>query len=84
MRNWTRNELADTLAVAEQQVQRCEATHCKGVAVERPQAGGQTDDTGHGRLLRCAVSAAKVTARTARRREKPVRYKDLASPSTIA
>ena len=38
MRNWTRKELADKLAVAEQQVQRYEATQYKGVSVERQQA----------------------------------------------
>ena len=38
MRNWTQKELADKLAVAEQQVQRYEATHYKGVSVERLQA----------------------------------------------
>ena len=39
MRNWTQKELADKLAVAEQQVQRYEATQYKGVSVERLQAG---------------------------------------------
>jgi ribosome-binding protein aMBF1 (putative translation factor) len=38
MRNWSQKELADKLAVAEQQVQRYEATQYKGVSVERPQA----------------------------------------------
>ena len=38
MRNWTQKELADKLAVAEQQVQRYEATQYKGVSVERLQA----------------------------------------------
>ncbi len=38
MRNWTQKELADRLAVAEQQVQRYEATQYKGVSVERLQA----------------------------------------------
>jgi HTH-type transcriptional regulator/antitoxin HigA len=39
MRNWTPKELADKLAVAEQQVQRYEATQYRGVSVERLQAG---------------------------------------------
>lgn len=38
MRNWTQKELADKLAVAEQQIQRYEATQYKGVSVERLQA----------------------------------------------
>ena len=38
MRNWTQKELAERLAVAEQQVQRYEATQYKGVSVERLQA----------------------------------------------
>ena len=38
MRNWTQKELADKLSVAEQQVQRYEATQYKGVSVERLQA----------------------------------------------
>ena len=38
MRNWTQKELADRLSVAEQQVQRLEATQYKGVSVERLQA----------------------------------------------
>ena len=38
MRNWTQKELADKLAVAEQQVQRYEATQYKGVSIERLQA----------------------------------------------
>ena len=38
MRNWTQKELADKLAVAEQQVQRYEATQYKGVSFERLQA----------------------------------------------
>jgi len=38
MRNWTQKELADKLAVAEQQVQRYEATQYKCVSVERLQA----------------------------------------------
>ena len=38
MRNWTQKELAEKLAVAEQQVQRYEATQYKGVSVERLQA----------------------------------------------
>lgn len=38
MRNWTQKELADRLAVAEQQVQRYEATQYRGVSVERLQA----------------------------------------------
>ena len=38
MRNWTQKELADRLAVAEQQVQRYEATQYKGVSIERLQA----------------------------------------------
>ena len=38
MRNWTQKELADKLAVAEQQVQRYEAAQYKGVSVERLQA----------------------------------------------
>ena len=37
-RNWTQKELADRLEVAEQQVQRYEATQYKGVSVERLQA----------------------------------------------
>ena len=38
MRNWTQKELADRLDVAEQQIQRYEATQYKGVSVERLQA----------------------------------------------
>ena len=38
MRKWTQKELADKLEVAEQQVQRYEATQYKGVSVERLQA----------------------------------------------
>jgi len=38
MRNWTQKELADKLAVAEQQIQRFEATRYKSVSVERLQA----------------------------------------------
>jgi DNA-binding Xre family transcriptional regulator len=38
MRNWTQKELADKLSVAEQQIQRYEATQYKGVSVERLQA----------------------------------------------
>ncbi|MGH8798099.1 MAG: helix-turn-helix transcriptional regulator [Caldimonas sp.] len=38
MRKWTQKELADRLAVAEQQIQRYEATQYKGVTVERLQA----------------------------------------------
>ncbi len=38
MRKWTQKELADKLALAEQQVQRYEATQYKGVSVERLQA----------------------------------------------
>ncbi len=38
MRNWTQKELADKLAVAEQQVQRYEATQYRGVSVERLQS----------------------------------------------
>ena len=38
MRNWTQKELAEKLAVAEQQVQCYEATQYKGVSVERLQA----------------------------------------------
>ena len=38
MRNWTQRQLAEKLAVAEQQVQRYEATQYKGVSVERLQA----------------------------------------------
>lgn len=38
MRNWTQKELADRLAVAEQQIQRYEATQYSGVSVERLQA----------------------------------------------
>lgn len=38
MRNWTQKELADRLAVAEQQIQRYEATQYRGVSVERLQA----------------------------------------------
>lgn len=38
MRNWTQKELAARLEVAEQQVQRYEATQYKGVSVERLQA----------------------------------------------
>ena len=38
MRNWTQKELAERLVVAEQQVQRYEATQYKGVSVERLQA----------------------------------------------
>ena len=38
IRNWTQKELADKLAVAEQQIQRYEATLYKGVSVERLQA----------------------------------------------
>ena len=38
MRNWTQKELAEKLAVAEQQVQRYESTQYKGVSVERLQA----------------------------------------------
>ena len=38
VRNWTQKELAKKLAVAEQQVQRYEATQYKGVSVERLQA----------------------------------------------
>ena len=38
MRNWTQKELADRLSVAEQQIQRYEATQYKGVSVERLQA----------------------------------------------
>lgn len=38
MRNWSQRELAERLGVAEQQVQRYEATRYKGVSVERLQA----------------------------------------------
>ena len=38
IRNWTQKELADRLDVAEQQVQRYEATQYQGVSVERLQA----------------------------------------------
>lgn len=38
MRNWTQKELADRLSVAEQQVQRYEATQYSGVSIERLQA----------------------------------------------
>ena len=38
MRNWTQRELAEKPAVAEQQVQRYEATQYRGVSVERLQA----------------------------------------------
>ncbi|MEO8938156.1 MAG: helix-turn-helix transcriptional regulator [Burkholderiaceae bacterium] len=38
MRNWTQKELADKLAVAEQQIQRYDATQYRGVSVERLQA----------------------------------------------
>ena len=37
VRNLTQKELAERLALAEQQVQRYEATQCKGVAAERLQ-----------------------------------------------
>src|SRR5262245_16920123 len=35
MRNWTQKDLADRLSLAEQQIQRYEATQYKGVSVER-------------------------------------------------